>query len=171
MKKFLPWIVLGIIFVVFFIIKPVDKLQIAGQNMMPTYQNKQIVWLNKSAYWFGKPKRGDIVVFIENRGSDHYERIYRVIAIPEDAVKIQNGAVYLNSQEIQESYSQGRTEILKPDVIAEGKDYTLKDNEYFVLGDNRADSKYDSRSIGMVNAHVTDVSNIHTLILGKVFSF
>lgn len=171
MKKFLPWIILGIMFIVIFIIKPVEKLRVAGQNMFPAYKDKQIIWLNNAAYWFGKPGRGDVVVFIENRDSSHYERIYRIVAIPGDTIKIQNGTVHLNGQSLQEPYSQGRTEILNPNIITDGKDYTLKENEYFVLGDNRVDSKYDSRSIGMINAHVTDVSNIHTLILGKVFSF
>lgn len=172
MKKFLPWVFLGILFI-FFVIwpKPYEKLQIKGQNMLPTYPDGKIVWLNKPSFWFGRLTRGDVVVFIENRDNSRFERIARVIAIPGDTVRVQSGFVYLNNQQLSEPYAQGKTEVLDSNVIAENKVYTLKENEYFVLGDNRGDSKYDSRSIGMVNAHIKDASNTHTFIIGKVSSF
>lgn len=171
MKKLLPWIVLGLIVFVLIIIQPLEHMKVAGQNMSPTYKDRQTIWINKPAYWFSQPQRNDIVIFNENRTGSHYLRINRIIAIPGDMVKIQNGVVYLNNQQLFEPYTQGRTEILDSNVIAEGKSYSVKENEYFVLGDNRTDSKYDSRSIGMINGHIKDVSNISTFIIGKVFAF
>lgn len=171
MKKFIPWIILGFIVVIFIFIQPFERIRIAGKSMSPTYKDGQTAWINKPAIWFGQLQRGDVVVYNENKENRHFSRMNRVIGLPGDTIKIENGAVYLNSQQLSESYVQGKTEILNPDVIAEGKNYTLNENEYFILGDNRTNSKYDSRSIGMINGHIKNISKINTFIIGKVFIF
>ena len=61
--------------------------------------------------------------------------------MPNDTVEIKNGKIYVNDEEIEEEYAYGQT-----------SDYdkiTLKDDEYFILGDNRPISK-DSRYFGPV---------------------
>ena len=62
--------------------------------------------------------------------------IKRVIGVPGDVIRIQNGKVYLNNIELEEPYAYGKTD---GDGI-----YRVPDGSYFVLGDNRENS-HDSR--------------------------
>ena len=73
--------------------------------------------------------------------------IKRVIALPVEHVKIQNGKVYINGEELEEDYlsSSVRTE-------AEGGllvDFTVPEGTVFAMGDNRAES-HDCRAFGCI---------------------
>ena len=73
--------------------------------------------------------------------------IKRVIALPGEHVKIQNGKVYINGEELEEDYlsSSVRTE-------AEGGllvDFTVPEGTVFAMGDNRAES-HDCRAFGCI---------------------
>lgn len=78
-------------------------------------------------------------------GKDSY--IKRVIGLPKDHVKIENGKVYVNDKELKEDY-------LQPNVETEslGGAYTdiiVPENAIFVMGDNRSQST-DSRRFGCI---------------------
>lgn len=77
-------------------------------------------------------------------GKDSY--IKRVIALPGEHVKIENGKVYINDNELQEDY-------LQKNVITEAtgaySDFVVPDGCVFVMGDNRAQST-DSRRFGCI---------------------
>jgi len=117
------------------------------------------------------PKRGDVVVFDypENRSMDF---IKRVIGLPGDVIDYKNNELYINGQKMplkhlgQRSYFMGDGEVdvsglyqedlmgVKHEVLR--KDFSIKDGEwkvppgeYFMLGDNRNNSR-DSRFWGFV---------------------
>lgn len=78
-------------------------------------------------------------------GKDSY--IKRVIGLPGEHIKIENGKVYINGEELQEDY-------LQPNVVTEDlggpfTDITIPENCIFVMGDNRAQST-DSRRFGCI---------------------
>lgn len=78
-------------------------------------------------------------------GKDSY--IKRVIGLPGEHVKIENGKVYINGEELQEDY-------LQPNVVTEDlngpfTDIVVPQDCIFVMGDNRAQST-DSRRFGCI---------------------
>ena len=71
--------------------------------------------------------------------------VKRVIGIPGDDVDIYEGKVYVNGKELDEKYTKGVTFLRDQPMPVR-----LKENEYFVLGDNREVSK-DSRTFGTID--------------------
>lgn len=88
------------------------------------------------AYLFSSPQRGDIIIF-KYPDDETQNYVKRVIGTPYDTVEIKNGIVYVNNTEIDEPY-------LKEEMRGSFGPYILGEDEYFVMGDNRNDSK-DSR--------------------------
>ena len=78
-------------------------------------------------------------------GKESY--IKRVIGLPGDHVKIEDGKVYINDEELDESYLSD-TVVTKTDNMAY-KDLVVPENSVFVMGDNREHST-DSRAFGCI---------------------
>ena len=110
---------------------------IHGESMYPTYKDKQIVLESK---FLNKYARGEIVVIKKK----NLKIIKRIVAIPNDTIIIKNNYVYVNDVKIDDF-------ITEYSGTANSK-ITLKQDEYFVLGDNRSKS-IDSRhkEIGIIN--------------------
>ena len=114
-----------------------SPIRVNGSSMYPTLQDKEFMILNKIGLQKGI-NRFDIVV-VESNGK---YIIKRVIGLPGESVMYSDNKLYINGKVIEDNYSKSETENFE-NVI-------LKDNEYFVMGDNREVSK-DSRVIGPVN--------------------
>lgn len=129
----------------YFLIQP---FYVQGASMEPTFSTRDYLIINEFEYYFQAPARGDVVVFKSPFGQKEYF-IKRIIGLPGEKVEIKEGQIYIYSQEQPQGF------VLNEDylsVYTEGKQYgqiQLKDNEYFVLGDNRGAS-LDSRSFGAV---------------------
>lgn len=114
----------------------VTPIRVNGTSMYPTLKQNEIMILNKIGLKSGID-RFDIVVV----KTDNNRIIKRVIGLPGESVMYEDGKLYINGKYVEDSYSLSKT-----------KDFdniVLKDDEYFVLGDNREVSK-DSRMIGPV---------------------
>ena len=113
-----------------------------GVSMAPTFHNTQLVLIDKISPIFTDYKYGDIVVF-DSHDEQNNKYVKRVIALPNDHIVIKNDKVYVNDKQIVENY-------LVEGTPTEGKiDLVVPKNQYFVLGDNRMNSK-DSRFIGPI---------------------
>jgi signal peptidase I len=116
------------------------RIRVDGSSMEPTLHSGEFILVNKLAYRFGSPHRGDIVVF-HFPGNLSQDYIKRVIGLPGDEITIANGKVSVNGETLSEDYiaappRYSGTWIVPPDSV-------------FVLGDNRNNSS-DSHSWGPV---------------------
>lgn len=138
---------LCVILLSFLIIKFVgQRTVVIGPSMMPTLEDGNNLIIDKISYRFHEPERFDIVIFpFRNNSGNTY--IKRVIGLPGETVRIDtDGVIYINDEVLQESY--GREIIQNPGNALEG--VTLKEGEYYVLGDNRNDSEDSRFSVGVV---------------------
>lgn len=100
--------------------------------MLPNIRDGEWIVVNKAAYFFGSPQRGEVIVF-QSPNNPEDELIKRVIALPGDSVEVKDGKVFVNGIALVEPY------ILEPPKYTYSREEVLPDN-YFVLGDNRNNS-------------------------------
>lgn len=116
------------------------RVRVDGTSMVPTLQDGEFVLVNKLSYKFGDVSRGDIIVFHYPVNPDE-DLIKRVMGLPGDHVKVQDGQVYVNDVMLNENYIAAR-----PTYAGE---WQVPEDNYFVLGDNRNNSS-DSHSWGLL---------------------
>lgn len=133
------------------------RVRVDGFSMQPTLENGNYVLVNRLAYLWSEPRRGDIIVFrppmypeenlwerviglpdLEERYQDY---IKRVIGLPGERVKIEAGVVYINDVALNEPYLK-----IHPSYTGE---WEVPPETLFVLGDNRNNSS-DSHAWGFV---------------------
>jgi signal peptidase I len=127
--------------ILFFLINAVSaRIKIDGSSMEPTLHNGEFVLVSKLNYKFGEPERGDVIVFDFPQNITQ-EYIKRVIGLPGETVRIEDGKVYIDGKYLKETYIQ-----TSPRYQGE---WTVMEDTLFVLGDNRNNSS-DSHNWGMV---------------------
>lgn len=110
----------------------VQNFRVEGLSMQPTLQSNQYLLVNKTAYMFGEPQRGDIVVF-RSPQDPRRDLIKRIVALPGEEVEVRGGVVYVDDTALEEPYILDRPQYLF-------NKRKVPENEYFVLGDNRNNS-------------------------------
>ena len=157
MKELIKDIIIALVIVVGItaVVKPTI---VKEHSMEPTLYENNYLLINKLAYKIGDEEQGDIIVFKSSLEDDQGNAkllIKRIIGLPGDTVTVKDGNVYINGQQLYEDYLN--------DGITTGEvlDYTVPEDHFFVMGDNRLVS-IDSRdsSIGCVHEDA---------ILGKAF--
>lgn len=135
-------ILIAVILIVF-IYQPV---KVEGTSMMPTLTDQERIFINKFTYHYGlgEIRRGDMVVFWYPLDTSK-SYIKRIIGVPGDLVRIDEGEVYVNGKPLEEDYVPD----VNRDRISWGPKKVPPD-DYFVLGDHR-NSSNDSRTWGWVD--------------------
>ena len=137
-----------------------QPFEVEQKSMVPTIESGEYVLIDKITPRFGDYQRGDIVVFQPPPG---YEQggvpfIKRVIGLPGETVTLENGSVFVtpiggSPVKVAEPYVvpgiDGRPAPTQPKDAEATAEWTVPDDEYFVMGDNRPDSQ-DSRFFGPI---------------------
>jgi signal peptidase I len=128
------------VLIITFLYQPV---RVEGTSMLPRLEDRDRLFINKFVYHISAIERGDVVVF-------HYPRdpeksyIKRVIALPGDRLRIDQGQVILNGEPQLEEYV--------PDQYRDSRsmaEIVVPVDSYFMMGDHRSISS-DSREFGPV---------------------
>ena len=128
-----------------------NRTLVHGSSMEATLSDGDSIMTDKLSYRFNEPERFDIISF-PFQDPTHPYLIKRIIGMPGEKVQITGGKIYINDQELQESYG---LEIIKSGGLAE-QPVLLGADEYFVMGDNRNDST-DSRFAEVGNVKRADI--------------
>lgn len=124
----------------------VQPFFIPSASMEPTLIPRDHVLVNKFIYRFQEPEFGDIIVFAYPPDPDK-DYIKRLIGVPGDRIRIENGVLHLNGEKVPEDYRQRPLEMA--DYPGDGGEVEVPEGHYFVMGDNRANSA-DSRVWGFL---------------------
>ena len=132
---------------VFLVVRPflIQPYYIPSGSMFPTLRVDDRILVNKLAYRFSDPKRGDVVVFhapqkaaMDMNDLEGKDFVKRVIAVPGDVVSVHDGVTFVNGAAQKEPYTQEAPDYdFAPFTIPEGK--------LFVMGDNRNHSNDSHR--------------------------
>jgi signal peptidase I len=116
-----------------------------GESMLPTFENGDYLIIDEVSYLKNEPRRGEVIVFHFPTDESRY-LIKRIIGLPGETIQLQGDSVTITKAdgevvELDETYTNNG---------ASYGTWTLEEEEYFVMGDNRGASS-DSRSWGPLN--------------------
>jgi len=115
-------------------------IRVVGNSMVPTYRDGRINLINRLAFRWHGPKRGDVVaVQLDNT---RLVLLKRVVGLPGERIAVQAGRVVANGRTLDEPYAR------VSDSPPSQREIALGSDEYFVIGDNRDISAY-----GVVHQH------------------
>lgn len=127
----------------------VNPVKVEGDSMYPTLQDEEIGFMNVFLVKHDGIQRQDVVIAHNENTDENW--VKRVIGLPGDTIYAKDDVVYINDHALAEPYLD--TEYVKS-VRNSGKQFTydfgpvtLKEDEYFLMGDNRIVS-LDSREAG-----------------------
>ena len=132
--------------IVLFFIRPTIVKQ---TSMEDTLHENDYMIMYRQAYRKHGPERGDIVIFesdlVNADTSKDKLLIKRVIGLPGDEIMIKDNQLYINGEAYQEDYlKDGYTPAFE--IPAEGETFTVPEDSYFCMGDNRVGSVDSRRS-------------------------
>lgn len=146
--KDLTIIVIIVVIIRSFIAMP---FQISGQSMYSSYYDREFIIVDRISYILWGPSRWDVIVFKPYVNDDKKYFLKRIIWVPWDTIKIEDWKIYIKEM-WKDSYKQLDEKYLNDEnnwytfvwVSKDTKIYSLSNDQFFVLGDNRNHST-DSR--------------------------
>lgn len=161
---FIKVFVVSAIVILLFVNFVAHPVRVDGRSMYPTLKDGEFGFTNVGGVLLNGVERGDIVVVTMKEEGQKTHWVKRVIGLPGDTVSCVNDVVYINGKVLDETkyidsdYRQSLVDKFGyfnkvPNAdntnVEDFEEVKLKDDEYYVMGDNRPYSK-DSRYVGPV---------------------
>ena len=120
-------------------------------SMYPTIEkNDTVIGFRHPSIIGPKIKHGSIVLF-QSEYILNVSFVKRVIGMPGDEIRIEDGKVFVNGEELIEEYIEESIETLAQLTFPHRSHWIVPEGEVFVLGDNRQkEASVDSRHIGTI---------------------
>ncbi len=146
-KELVRLVLISLVIVIPFRLYIAQPFVVEGASMYPTFDNGNYLIVDELSYHLEHPARGSVLVFRYPK-DESKSFIKRVIGLPGELVSVKAGKVTITSNEHPEGLVLDEPYI-KLTKEGDNLSYKLGSGEYFVMGDNRAQSA-DSRLWGPV---------------------
>ena len=121
-----------------------ELVRVDGDSMLPTLTTDERLFVEKiSKLSEDGLNIGDIII-VHYLGEENKSYVKRIVGLPGDKLKVENGKLWRNGVLIQENYT------LDSRMNYDFEEYIVPEDSYFVMGDNRNDSM-DSRVVGSIS--------------------
>ncbi len=160
-KKESLWEVLKFVLIAGFIVIVVKSYVakpfiVSGSSMDPTFKTSQYLIVDELSYRILGPNRGDVIVF-KYPQQPSVDFIKRIIGLPGETVILKEGKVIIKNSKNPDGFTLDESYVSSDHLSSDNMETTLGEKQYFVMGDNRAES-YDSRRWGPLD---------YNLIIGR----
>lgn len=144
----------------------VEKVVVDGTSMENALFDEEHILIEKVSRYFDGPDRFEIIVFTKEEELSKKTYVKRIIGLPGETVQIIGNQIYIDGILLSESY--GKNPMTKAGIALKG--ITLGEDEYFVLGDNRAVSA-DSRQANIGAVKKEEIEGVVVLRVVPLLKF
>lgn len=127
------------VFIHFFIFRTAI---VDGHSMTPTVNHNETIIYNRLSYLFDSPKRGDVVVIMR----DDQTYIKRIIGLPNETLSYKDQQLYIDDIAYRQTFITNKSSFWTHDISP----IYIPDNHYYVMGDNRPNSRDSRNSLGFI---------------------
>ncbi len=137
------FVVLALIIVIPIRMYVAQPFIVNGESMDPTFKDKDYLIVDELSYRIEPPKRGDVVILKYEYGYEIVKPYFikRVIGLPGETVIIDGNTTTIKNAEHPEGFVLNEPYVVQKNFPDQKLTITLKDKEFFVMGDNRPHSK------------------------------
>jgi signal peptidase I len=128
-------------------------MEVTGKSMFPTFKDKELIIVEKISVKYKNLERGEVVVF-KSTDANPTLLIKRVIGLPGETIKVDEGKVFINGTQLSEPYLSQNTITSGKESIEEGAEYKIPENN---IPENNE----------IVNTWTEDMYNLGKIIISK----
>jgi len=143
-----------LIILAFIIVLPIhhfifQPFYVVGPSMEPNFYDNDYLIIDKVSYRLREPQRGEVIIF-KSLTNPKNHLIKRLVGLPGEKIEVRDGGIYIYNENYPQGFKIEEKNYLTPGTSTPGDiQVELKENEYYVLGDNR-NMSMDSRIFGPI---------------------